>query len=74
MHLLSAKSGDGVALMFRMVVAHLTGIKVTKAEVDKLQTTVLTADVVDHADAPQRAVSHKKQAKGKPKSGVCSVQ
>ena len=88
MHMLSAKSGDGVALMFRKVVATLSGVPVTQAEIDQMQAQVLTADVVDHADAPQRAVKGgkgkrrgSKATKGgggtsgsKAKSGLCSIQ
>jgi hypothetical protein len=153
-YLVSAKSGDGVAMMFRSVVASITGIRVcgaslscirqgvnaackkstnvaqpscifllhtvshphlashhqatmtstatqvalrlmaawtqwlkpqtqtqtaqvTKAEAERL-SAVMTADVVDHADAPPRAVKHKKPAKksnkGSTKSGICAVQ
>jgi hypothetical protein len=51
--------------------------QVTKAEAERL-SAVMTADVVDHADAPPRAVKHKKPAKksnkGSTKSGICAVQ
>eukprot|EP00040_Diaphanoeca_grandis_P000834 m.16602 g.16602 ORF g.16602 m.16602 type:complete len:238 (+) comp11124_c0_seq1:163-876(+) len=82
-HLVSAKTGDQVALAFRRVVAALSGIEVTQAEKDQM-ARVLTAEVVTHADAPPRSLptvnrraSSTKMAKvGKTpsKSSLCSIQ
>lgn len=77
-HFVSAKTGDQVSLTFRKIVGILTGIQVSKAEIEQLGR-VLTAEVVIHPDAESRPAPKAKgpRKKGKQKnvkSSTCSLQ
>eukprot|EP00041_Stephanoeca_diplocostata_P005270 m.59095 g.59095 ORF g.59095 m.59095 type:complete len:231 (-) comp15674_c0_seq4:232-924(-) len=73
-HVLSAKTGDGVSIMFRTIVGDLSGVPMTKAEADTLNSRVMTAEVVTHADATPKPVKQSTFSKRRNKSAVCSLQ
>jgi Ras-related protein Rab-28 len=68
--LVSAKSGEKVGSMFSRIAAELTGIQLTKAEIEA-SDTVVTAQVVQHPAAPVPQVQP--GPKPEPKDDGCTV-
>lgn len=68
--LVSAKSGEKVGSMFSRIAAELTGIQLTKAEIEA-SDNVVTAQVVQHPSAPVPQVQP--GPKPEPKDDGCSI-
>lgn len=75
-HFVCAKSGDQISKCFRMVVAAVTGIEMTKTEMQR-DAQVMKAGIVQYQDSdkPMKKIQPKGASKKKAtKSGICVVQ
>jgi len=73
-HFVCAKSGDQISKCFRMVVAAVTGIEMTKSEMQR-DAQVMKAGIVQYQDSdrPLKKVEAAPQKKSKQKSSICAV-